>query len=73
MQFEHEETLDFHRKVICKFTPDDADITFELHVETLGYVALGFSPNGGMAGADMFVAWVDSKGKAHGEVSRIFQ
>ena len=25
----------------------------------MGYVAIGFSPNGGMKGADMAVGWVD--------------
>ena len=28
-------------------------------VEALGYVGLGFSPTGGMHGADILLAWVD--------------
>lgn len=35
-------------------------------VKTLGYVAIGFSPNGGMKGADIALGWVnDNDGKVH--------
>ena len=30
-----------------------------LKVETLGYVGIGFSPTGGMHGADIILAWVE--------------
>ena len=36
--------------------------------ETHGYVAIGFSPNGGMAGADIFLAWVHNNGTIVGKV-----
>ena len=29
-------------------------------VEALGYVGIGFSPTGGMHGADIVIAWVDA-------------
>ncbi|CAF2973272.1 unnamed protein product [Rotaria socialis] len=41
------------------------DITFELHMKTTGWVALGISPGGGMEGADIGVGWVDTEGKVH--------
>jgi len=42
----------------------DNYITFTIRAETTGWVGLGFSPNGGMAGADIAVAWVTSDGDA---------
>lgn len=36
-------------------------ITFEVHAKTKGYVALGFSPNGAMAGADIVVGGVNDQ------------
>ncbi|XP_077991084.1 DBH-like monooxygenase protein 1 [Glandiceps talaboti] len=33
-------------------------IQFEIHVRTLGYVGLGFSPTGGMTNADIVIGWV---------------
>ncbi|CAF1647274.1 unnamed protein product [Rotaria magnacalcarata] len=41
------------------------DITFELHMKTTGWIALGISPGGGMEGADIGVGWVDTEGKVH--------
>ncbi|CAF3565153.1 unnamed protein product [Rotaria socialis] len=41
------------------------DITFELHMKTTGWIALGISPAGGMTGADIGVGWVDSAGKVY--------
>ena len=35
----------------------------------MGYVGLGFSPNGGMAGADIVLAWVDEKNQVQLSVS----
>ena len=45
-----------HFQVFWKY--DDNTITFELWVQTLGYVGFGLSPNGGMAGSDMVIGWV---------------
>ncbi|CAF1240142.1 unnamed protein product, partial [Didymodactylos carnosus] len=41
----------------------EQEITFELHVKTIGWIALGIT--GGMKGADIAVGWVDYSGKAH--------
>ena len=32
---------------------------------THGYIGLGFSPGGGMHGADIMLAWVDTGGQVH--------
>ncbi|CAF3598120.1 unnamed protein product [Rotaria sp. Silwood1] len=34
-------------------------------MKTVGWIALGISPAGGMKGADIAVGWVDSSGKVH--------
>ncbi|CAF4624190.1 unnamed protein product [Rotaria sp. Silwood1] len=43
----------------------EQEITFELHIKTLGWVALGISPAGGMKGADIGLGWVDKAGEVH--------
>ncbi|CAF3448817.1 unnamed protein product [Rotaria sp. Silwood1] len=47
------------------WTTDDVkkEITFELHIRSTGWIALGISPAGGMNGADIAIGWVDSLGK----------
>ena len=44
-------------------------VLFPRQVATLGYVGLGFSPTGGMAGADIVLAWVDEKQQVQLSVS----
>ena len=44
------------------------EITFELHMNTTGWIALGISPSGGMAGADIGVGWVSSTGEVFFQV-----
>ncbi|CAL8072003.1 unnamed protein product [Orchesella dallaii] len=44
---------------------DPEFITFAMKGPEKGYISIGFSPSGGMAGADMFVGWVDSNGMGH--------
>ncbi|CAL8133761.1 unnamed protein product [Orchesella dallaii] len=41
-------------------------ITFEAEVATLGYIGLGISPNGNMAGADLFIGGVYKNGTKYG-------
>ncbi|CAF4133963.1 unnamed protein product [Rotaria magnacalcarata] len=41
------------------------EITFELHIKTIGWIALGISPAGGMVGADIGVGWVDQTGRLY--------
>ena len=43
-------------------------IIFELHCKNTGWVGIGFSPSGGMRGADIAIGWVDSNGKGHMKV-----
>ncbi|CAF3248125.1 unnamed protein product [Rotaria socialis] len=47
---------------------DANEITFELHMKTTGWIALGISPDGGMKGADIGVGWVDNIGKCIGSI-----
>ncbi|CAF3793088.1 unnamed protein product [Rotaria sp. Silwood1] len=49
------------------WTIDDVrkEITFDLHIRTTGWIALGISPGGGMTGADIGVGWVDSRGRVY--------
>ncbi|KAG8225700.1 hypothetical protein J437_LFUL001733 [Ladona fulva] len=54
----HSAALDNDYNYILLWTPGDDEITFEVQVKTLGYVALGFSADGRMAGADMVIGWV---------------
>ena len=38
--------------------PSDGKICMSVEVETMGWVGLGFSPNGGMIGSDIMMGWV---------------
>jgi len=62
----HEETLDASGNVRIRWALDfDAD---KIEIEATyagaagGWVGLGFSPNGGMPGSDIVVAWLDASG-----------
>lgn len=57
-QWTHQAILDNEGKVQLFWTPGVEDIIFEVHAETKGYIAIGFSPNGGMINADIVVGWV---------------
>ncbi|XP_064602687.1 DBH-like monooxygenase protein 1 [Liolophura sinensis] len=62
----HHVVLDPGNKFHLFWDFDDNEITFEVQVMTLGYVGLGFSPNGDMTGSDMATGWVeDATGKAN--------
>ncbi|XP_064605912.1 DBH-like monooxygenase protein 1 [Liolophura sinensis] len=63
--FTHSVELDAENRYHLYWEFDDKNITFEVSVQTLGYVGLGFSTNGGMAGSDIIIGWVDGKGKVH--------
>ena len=47
------------------WTPSEETIRFEIQVKTHGYVAIGFSPNGGMSGSDIILGWIDDLGIPH--------
>lgn len=58
------EHLDSDRLVTLKWGFDDiqGNITFELCVNTTGWISFGLSPNGGMTGADIVIGGVNSDG-----------
>lgn len=58
------EFLDQNRLVRLSwgFDQEQGNITFELVVNTTGWVGLGFSPNGGMKGADIVIGGIGPAG-----------
>eukprot|EP00058_Branchiostoma_floridae_P005110 XP_002590598.1 hypothetical protein BRAFLDRAFT_123613 [Branchiostoma floridae] len=56
--FTHQASLDEHGRFHLLWKFDSETITFEAHVQTTGYIGLGFSPNGGMTGSDVIIGWV---------------
>ncbi|UJR17775.1 hypothetical protein I4U23_004673 [Adineta vaga] len=63
----YKHTVELHKNIAqLWWTVNDVeqDITFELHVKTTGWIALGISPAGGMKGADIAIGWVDFSGKS---------
>ncbi|XP_033106274.1 DBH-like monooxygenase protein 1 [Anneissia japonica] len=59
----HAVVLDEEYEVLLKWRIDGDDIFIEMSAKTQGYVAIGFSPNGGMPGSDIVAGWVKD-GKA---------
>ncbi|KAI8508061.1 hypothetical protein Bbelb_143010 [Branchiostoma belcheri] len=62
--FTHHEALDEAGKYHLFWKFDEEKIELEAQVQTTGWVGLGLSPNGGMAGSDIVIGWV-ADGKAH--------
>ncbi|KAA0192044.1 hypothetical protein HAZT_HAZT001912 [Hyalella azteca] len=58
----HSVQLDDEGRYVLSWTPLDDDVIFEVQVAALGYVGLGFSPTGGMTGADIILGWVTEDG-----------
>ncbi|XP_078677954.1 DBH-like monooxygenase protein 1 [Branchiostoma floridae x Branchiostoma belcheri] len=56
--FTHQAALDEYDRYILLWKFDSDTITFEAHVQTTGFIGLGFSPNGGMTGSDVIIGWV---------------
>lgn len=58
------EYLDLNANVLLRWGFDVAKdtITFEVTVNTTGWVGFGFSPNGGMAGSDLVIGGVGPGG-----------
>ncbi|CAF0926013.1 unnamed protein product, partial [Brachionus calyciflorus] len=44
---------------------ENDEIQFELHCKATGWIGFGLSPNGGMAGSDIAIGWVDSNGQSY--------
>ncbi|KAM4771852.1 DBH-like monooxygenase protein 1 isoform 2-T2 [Rhinophrynus dorsalis] len=62
--YSHTAVLDGQGKYKVHWRHQEKTITFLLQVETLGYVGLGFSPNGAMASSDIVIGGVE-KGKPY--------
>ncbi|XP_078324969.1 DBH-like monooxygenase protein 2 isoform X2 [Crassostrea virginica] len=56
--FDFKEKLDSEGKYVLFWNNNKTHITFEIHVETKGYIGFGLSPNGKMYPADVIVGWV---------------
>ncbi|TRY57127.1 hypothetical protein DNTS_024001 [Danionella cerebrum] len=54
----HSAALDAERRYNVKWAFDETTITFEVEVQTRGYVGFGFSPTGAMASSDMVIGGV---------------
>lgn len=68
LQWSH--SVELSPNYTLSWSPDEQSISFRLEVRTLGFVGLGFSPNGGMTHADIIMVWVDdTTGQAHIGVS----
>ncbi|XP_066461665.1 DBH-like monooxygenase protein 1 isoform X1 [Eleutherodactylus coqui] len=64
LQSYHNAVLDSQGKYKLYWMHKENKITFVVQVETLGYVGLGFSPNGAMASSDIVIGGVE-KGKPY--------
>lgn len=60
-QWTHVEVLDKVGDVVLRWQPRHQEILFRVEARTRGYVGIGFSPNGGMEGADIVLGWVDDR------------
>ncbi|XP_064648503.1 DBH-like monooxygenase protein 1 [Lineus longissimus] len=65
MEYSHSVFLDEDEKYQLNWEVFDERVTFEVIVETTGYVGLGWSAKGGMMDADIITAWVDSQGQGY--------
>ncbi|XP_050714988.1 uncharacterized protein LOC126997820 [Eriocheir sinensis] len=62
MSHSHRVVLDQDGAFVMLWSPRDKAIVIEVQVAAKGYVGLGFSPNGGMKGADIVLGWVTAAG-----------
>ncbi|XP_076818497.1 DBH-like monooxygenase protein 1 homolog [Clavelina lepadiformis] len=62
--FQYVEYLDPKRQFRMFWKINNPHITFELHVQTTGWIGIGISPNGKMANSDIVVGWVKD-GRVH--------
>lgn len=70
--FPNWEELDGEGKVFLGWEFDSKTelITFQMQVETTGWVGLGISPGGSMLGADIFIGGVHSDSSTYSDVSK---
>ncbi|CAK8671995.1 unnamed protein product [Clavelina lepadiformis] len=62
--YDQNEYLDYEKHFRVFWKVNDTHIEMEIHAITTGWVGIGFSPFGGMEGADIIVGWVRN-GQAH--------
>lgn len=55
----HSQVLDKNGNIILRWQPRHQEISFRVEAKTKGYIGIGFSPNGGMEGADIVIGWID--------------
>jgi hypothetical protein len=60
-QWTHSEILDNVGDVVLRWQPRHREILFRVEARTKGYVAIGFSPDGGKEHADIVMGWVDDR------------
>ncbi|KFB49437.1 hypothetical protein ZHAS_00017541 [Anopheles sinensis] len=60
-----EHLVDFDPNFRLLWSVEGQEVTFEMQARTLGYVGVGFSKDGTLAGADLVVGWMDDQGHAH--------
>ncbi|XP_050717468.1 DBH-like monooxygenase protein 1 isoform X2 [Eriocheir sinensis] len=63
--YQHTAILDQRGDFVMRWTPEEESLRVEIQVATKGWAGLGFSPNGGMRGADITLGWIDSHGELH--------
>lgn len=51
--------VDLDQNYQLLWTVKETDIIFEARVRTKGYIGLGFSRDGTIYGADIFIGWID--------------
>ncbi|ROT69493.1 dopamine beta hydroxylase [Penaeus vannamei] len=71
LAFVHRAMMDQRGAYFMLWTPLEERLVVEVQVATRGYVGLGFSPTGGMKGADVVLGWVDDKGFLHFQLATL--
>ena len=62
-EYTHATRLD--ERYTLEWRPEADSIAWRVSVETHGYIGLGFSPSGGMDGADIVLGWVGEGGAVY--------
>lgn len=65
----HSIYLDNGKKYLLRWEYDNDTITFNITAVATEWIGLGFSPRGGMVGADIAMIWFDTNGVPHITVS----
>ncbi|KAK7072077.1 DBH-like monooxygenase protein 1 [Halocaridina rubra] len=66
VNLQHQAILDQLGNFVMLWSPLEREIHIEIQAATKGYIGLGFSPTGGMKGADIVLAWIDDQtGELH--------